>query len=487
MSPFVVLSIVFGYFILIFVISWHTGKDKGSDAFFLANRKSPWYIVSFGMIGATLSGVTLISIPGWVGESGLSYMQMVLGFLVGYFIVANVLMPLYYRMNLISIYTYLDERFGSYSHKTGSLFFLLSRLLGAAFRVYLMAGVLQLTVADAWAIPFYGTVAVTVLLIWLYTFRGGIKTIIWTDTLQTLFMLLAAVATVWAISGEMKLSFSGMVSQIYDSEYSRVFYFGDWKDSRHFVKQFISGIFIVIVMTGLDQDMMQKNLSCRNISEAKKNMYWFSLSLVPVKLLLLSLGVLLLLFAARQGIVLPERPDDIFPVIATQGYLPAWITLFFIIGLVAATYSSADSTLTALTTSFTLDILGAGSRTEHELVRTRILVHAGMAALVGIIIVFFRLLNDQSIISVLFTAAGYTYGPLLGMYAFGLFSRHSVRDRLVPYVALASPLLTWLLDANSEALLGGYSFGYEVLLVNGLITLGGMFIIRRPGHKPIMQ
>ena len=487
MSPFVVLSIVFGYFILIFVISWHTGKDKGSDAFFLANRKSPWYIVSFGMIGATLSGVTLISIPGWVGESGLSYMQMVLGFLVGYFIVANVLMPLYYRMNLISIYTYLDERFGSYSHKTGSLFFLLSRLLGAAFRVYLMAGVLQLTVADAWAIPFYGTVAVTVLLIWLYTFRGGIKTIIWTDTLQTLFMLLAAVAAVWAISGEMKLSFSGMVSQIYDSEYSRVFYFGDWKDSRHFVKQFISGIFIVIVMTGLDQDMMQKNLSCRNISEAKKNMYWFSLSLVPVKLLLLSLGVLLLLFAARQGIVLPERPDDIFPVIATQGYLPAWITLFFIIGLVAATYSSADSTLTALTTSFTLDILGAGSRTEHELVRTRILVHAGMAALVGIIIVFFRLLNDQSIISVLFTAAGYTYGPLLGMYAFGLFSRHSVRDRLVPYVALASPLLTWLLDANSEALLGGYSFGYEVLLVNGLITLGGMFIIRRPGHKPIMQ
>lgn len=487
MSPFVVLSIVFGYFILIFVISWHTGKDKGSDAFFLANRKSPWYIVSFGMIGATLSGVTLISIPGWVGESGLSYMQMVLGFLVGYFIVANVLMPLYYRMNLISIYTYLDERFGNYSHKTGSLFFLLSRLLGAAFRVYLMAGVLQLTVADAWAIPFYGTVAVTVLLIWLYTFRGGIKTIIWTDTLQTLFMLLAAVATVWAISGEMKLSFSGMVSQIYDSEYSRVFYFGDWKDSRHFVKQFISGIFIVIVMTGLDQDMMQKNLSCRNISEAKKNMYWFSLSLVPVKLLLLSLGVLLLLFAARQGIVLPERPDDIFPVIATQGYLPAWITLFFIIGLVAATYSSADSTLTALTTSFTLDILGAGSRTEHELVRTRILVHAGMAALVGIIIVFFRLLNDQSIISVLFTAAGYTYGPLLGMYAFGLFSRHSVRDRLVPYVALASPLLTWLLDANSEALLGGYSFGYEVLLVNGLITLGGMFIIRRPGHKPIMQ
>ncbi len=487
MSPFVVLSIVFGYFILIFVISWHTGKDKGSDAFFLANRKSPWYIVSFGMIGATLSGVTLISIPGWVGESGLSYMQMVLGFLVGYFIVANVLMPLYYRMNLISIYTYLDERFGSYSHKTGSLFFLLSRLLGAAFRVYLMAGVLQLTVADAWAIPFYGTVAVTVLLIWLYTFRGGIKTIIWTDTLQTLFMLLAAVAAVWAISGEMKLSFSGMVSQIYDSEYSRVFYFGDWKDSRHFVKQFISGIFIVIVMTGLDQDMMQKNLSCRNISEAKKNMYWFSLSLVPVKLLLLSLGVLLLLFAARQGIVLPERPDDIFPVIATQGYLPAWITLFFIIGLVAATYSSADSTLTALTTSFTLDIIGAGSRTEHELVRTRILVHAGMAALVGIIIVFFRLLNDQSIISVLFTAAGYTYGPLLGMYAFGLFSRHSVRDRLVPYVALASPLLTWLLDANSEALLGGYSFGYEVLLVNGLITLGGMFIIRRPGHKPIMQ
>jgi solute:Na+ symporter, SSS family len=480
MAPSVVLSIVFGYFLLIFLISWFTGRDRGNEAFFLANRNSPWFVVAFGMIGATLSGVTFISIPGWVGENNLSYMQMVLGFLAGYFIVANVLMPLYYRMNLTSIYAYLEARFGTYSYKTGALFFLLSRLVGASLRVYLMAGVLQLTVADAWAIPFHGTVAMTVLLIWLYTFRGGIKTIIWTDTLQTFFMLVAAGATVWAISGEMGLGFSGMVRQVYESDHSRIFYFDDWKDSRHFVKQFISGIFIVIAMTGLDQDMMQKNLSCRNIREAKKNMYWFSLSLVPVKLLLLSLGVLLLVFAAMQGIALPARADDIFPEIATQGYLPAWITIFFIIGLVAATYSSADSTLTALTTSFTLDLLGSGHSSGQTPVKTRIMVHAGMAAAMGFVIIFLRALNNQSIISVLFTAAGYTYGPLLGLYAFGLLSRYRVRDRLVPFVAIISPLLTWLLDANSGNLMGGYSFGYELLLVNGLFTFGGLFLIRQP-------
>ncbi len=478
MSPFVVLSIVLAYFLLLIAISRLTGKDRSSAAFFLANRKSPWFVVAFGMIGATLSGVTFISIPGWVGESSLSYMQMVLGFLVGYYIVANVLMPLYYRLNLTSIYSYLDMRFGNSSYKTGAMFFLLSRLLGASFRVYLMAGVLQLTVSDAWAIPFYGTVAMTILLIWLYTFRGGIKTIVWTDTLQTFFMLVAAGATVWALAGELGTGFSGMVSQIYESEYSRVFYFDDWKDSRHFAKQFIGGIFMVIAMTGLDQDMMQKNLSCRNISEAKKNMYWFSIVLVPVKLLLLSLGVLLLVFISHNGIAIPERADDIFPVIATQGYLPAWITVFFIIGLVAATYSSADSTLTALTTSFTIDILGAGSRPEQELIRTRTIVHAGMAVALGVIIVFFRVLNDQSIIGALFTAAGYTYGPLLGMFAFGLFSRHGVRDRLVPYIAVFSPVLTYLLDSNSEAILGGYSFGYEILLVNGFFTFAGLYLIR---------
>lgn len=478
MSPFFVISVVFAYFILLIIISWLTGKDRGSAAFFLGNRKSPWYVVAFGMIGATLSGVTFISIPGWVGESSFSYMQMVLGFLVGYFIIANVLMPLYYRLNLTSIYSYLNVRFGKASYKTGALFFILSRLTGASFRVYLMASVLQITVFDAWAIPFYGTVAITIILIWLYTFRGGIKTIVWTDMLQTLFMLVAAAATVWAVAGELRLDIGGLVREIYDSEYSRIFYFDDWKDSRHFLKQFISGIFIAIVMTGLDQDMMQKNLSCRNIVEAKKNMYWFSLTLVPVKLLLLSLGVILLLFAGQEGIPLPERADDIFPVIATQGYLPNFIMIFFVVGLVAATYSSADSTLTALTTSFTVDILDAGSMKEPVLVKTRTIVHAGMAVVLGMVIVFFRILNDQSVISALFTVAGYTYGPLLGLYTFGIFTGYRLIDRYVPFIAIASPLLTYLIDSNSEVLFNGYVFGYEILIVNGLLTLAGLFVIR---------
>ncbi|MFP4365928.1 MAG: sodium:solute symporter [Bacteroidales bacterium] len=478
MSPFFVISVVFAYFVLLIIISWLTGKDRGSAAFFLGNRKSPWYVVAFGMIGATLSGVTFISIPGWVGESSFSYMQMVLGFLVGYYIIANVLMPLYYRLNLTSIYSYLNVRFGKASYKTGALFFILSRLTGASFRVYLMASVLQITVFDAWAIPFYGTVAITIILIWLYTFRGGIKTIVWTDMLQTLFMLVAAAATVWAVAGELRLDIGGLVREIYDSEYSRIFYFDDWKDSRHFLKQFISGIFIAIVMTGLDQDMMQKNLSCRNIDEAKKNMYWFSLTLVPVKLLLLSLGVILLLFAGQEGIPLPERADDIFPVIATQGYLPNFIMIFFVVGLVAATYSSADSTLTALTTSFTVDILDAGSMKEPALVKTRTIVHAGMAVVLGMVIVFFRILNDQSVISALFTVAGYTYGPLLGLYTFGIFTGYRLIDRYVPFIAIASPLLTYLIDSNSEALFNGYVFGYEILIVNGLLTLSGLFVIR---------
>lgn len=481
MSPIYVLSIVFAYFLLLIFISRITGKSGGNAAFFLGNRQSPWYIVAFGMIGATLSGVTFISIPGWVGESSLSYMQMVLGYLVGYYIIANILMPLYYRLNLTSIYTYLNIRFGNSSYKTGALFFLISRLTGASFRVYLMAGVLQITVFDAWSIPFYATVIITILLIWLYTFRGGIKTIIWTDTLQTLFMLIAAAATVWTLAGELQIGFGSMVREIVSSEYSRIFFFDDWNDSRHFVKQFVGGVFIAIVMTGLDQDMMQKNLSCRNLKEAKRNMYWFSVALVPVKLLLLSLGILLLIFASQTGIPLPERADDIFPVIATQGYLPGFIMVFFIVGLVAATYSSADSTLTALTTSFTVDILDAGTQNERDLVKTRKFVHIGMAVTLGIVILLFRMVNDQSVISVLFTVAGYTYGPLLGLFSFGIFTRSKVKDKWVPVIAVLSPVITWLLDANSVALLNGYSFGYELVVVNGMITFAGLFVLRTRG------
>ncbi len=480
MSPFIVLSIVLAYFLVLIVISWITGRDQGNSAFYLGNRQSPWYVVAFGMIGATLSGVTFISIPGWVGESSFSYMQMVFGYVVGYYIIANVLMPLYYRLNLTSIYAYLEDRFGFYSYKTGAMFFLVSRLVGASLRVFLMAGVLQITVFDAWGIPFYATVLVTVLFIWLYTFRGGIGTIIWTDTLQTLFMLIAAGATVWTISGELGLGLRGVFGVISDSDWSRVFFFDDWRDGRFFLKQFVGGIFIAIVMTGLDQDMMQKNLSCKNIREARKNMYWFSITLVPVKLLLLCLGALLLIYATRTGIALPERADDIFPVIATQGYLPSFITVFFIVGVVAATYSSADSTLTALTTSFTLDILGRGRGTRPASVRNRKLVHAVMALLLGVLIMVLRALNDQSVISAVLTLAGYTYGPLLGLYAFGIFTKIRVRDGLVPLVAILSPALTWLLDARSEQLFAGYRFGYEIVVVNGLIMFVGLWLLRRP-------
>ncbi len=479
MSPYLVLTVVLAYFALLMAISWLTGKDQGNAAFFLGNRQSPWYVVAFGMIGATLSGVTFISIPGWVGESSFSYMQMVLGYLAGYFFIANVLMPLYYRLNLISIYTYLEKRFGFYSYKTGALFFIVSRLVGVSMRVYLMAGVLQVTVFDAWDISFHISVAVTILLIWLYTFRGGIRTIIWTDTLQTLFMLVAAGATVYAVAGELSLDAGGVFRAIYESEHSKVFFFDDWRDGRYFFKQFTGGAFIAIVMTGLDQDMMQKNLSCRNIHEARKNMYWFSLTLVPVKLLLLCLGALLIIFASESGIVMPERADDIFPVIATQGYLPSFITLFFVVGLVAATYSSADSTLTALTTSFTVDILGRGDKRGATGLLVRKLVHAGMAVTLGLFIVFFRVLNDQSVISAVLTMAGYTYGPLLGLFFFGIFTRMGVKDSLVPVIAILSPALTWLLDAGSEKLFAGYQFGYEIIVVNGLLMFAGLFIISR--------
>jgi solute:Na+ symporter, SSS family len=484
MSPILVLSVVLVYFLLLIAISRITGRNGDNAAFFLGNRQSPWYVVAFGMIGATLSGVTFISIPGWVGESSLSYMQMVLGYLVGYYIIANLLLPLYYKLNLTSIYTYLNIRFGKFSYKTGALFFLVSRLAGAAFRVYLMAGVLQVTVFDAWNIPFYATVIITLLLIWLYTFKGGIKTIIWTDTLQTMFMLIAAGATVWAIAGELQLGPVDIVREIKESEYSRIFFMENWRDGRFFVKQFTGGIFIAIVMTGLDQDMMQKNLSCRNLREAKKNMYWFSFALVPVKLLLLSLGVLLLLFAAREGIPLPERADDIFPVIATQGYLPGFIMVFFIVGLVAATYSSADSTLTALTTSFTHDLLNAANFDENRLAKTRKTVHFLMAVVLGIIIVVFRMVNDQSVIGTLFTVAGYTYGPLLGMFAFGLFTNYNVRDRFVPVVAVLSPLVTWLLDSWAASIPGGYQFGYELVVVNGLIMFAGLMLLKVRRGQP---
>lgn len=479
LSPFMVILIVVSYFAVLLLIGHLTGRHSSNAGFFLGNRNSPWYIVAFGMISASLSGVTFISVPGWVVDSQFSYMQMILGYLVGYAIIAGILMPMYYKLNLTSIYTYLRIRFGHRSYKTGAAFFLLSRVIGASFRLFLVANVLQITIFRHYQVPFAATVVVTILLIWLYTFRGGIKTIIWTDTLQTFFMLLAVAISTWLISKELGFGWKETIQAIEESKLSRVFFFDNWRAPNHFVKQFLGGAFIAVVMTGLDQDMMQKNLSCRNIREAKKNMYWFSFTLIPVNLLFLSLGVLLVLFAQAKGIAMPERTDDLFPLLATQGYLSPVVAVVFMIGLVAAAYSSADSALTALTTSFTVDILEADNLEEKALKRLRMKVHVAVSAVLAIVILIFHSINNSAVISAIFTIAGYTYGPLLGFYSFGLFTRRKVQDKVTPYIAILSPLITLALDLGSKRFFDGYEFGFELLLVNGLLTFIGLLLFSK--------
>jgi SSS family solute:Na+ symporter len=482
MSAITILIIIACYFLVILVISQLTSKNADNLTFFLGNRRSPWYIVAYGMIGSSMSGVTFISLPGWVGDSQFSYMQMVAGYLAGYFIIANVLLPLYYKLRLTSIYSYLQSRFGFWSYKTGASFFLISRIIGTAFRLYLMAGVLHLSVFAQWGVPFWVTVVITLLLIWLYTFRGGVRTIIWTDTLQTTFMLLAVVITLIYIGRVMDTDFAGLFGLIRDSDYSKIFFFKDWNDENHFYKLFLGGAFIAIVMTGLDQDMMQKNLSCRDLKSAKKNVYMLSLSLVPVNLMFLALGAALYIFAHQQGIPIPERSDDLFPLIATHGYLWQTVSVFFIIGLVAAAYSSADGSLTALTTSFTVDILGAGGKSEKKTMSVRKRVHVALTVVVLLVILLFRIVNDQSVISAVFTVAGYTYGPLLGLYSFGLFTKYKVKDKWVPLVAVLSPIICIFLSTYSEELFNGYQFGFELLVLNGLITFLGLIVIRKRGR-----
>lgn len=480
LSPIILLTVIGGYFLLLITISYFTSKNSNTQSFFTANRQSPWYLVAFGMIGATLSGVTFISVPGWVEGSQFSYMQMVLGYLLGYFIIATVLMPLYYRMNLTSIYSYLDDRFGVASYKTGAGFFIISRTIQASFRLYLVAIVLQTFVMDAYGIPFWLTVVLTILLIWLYTFRGGIKTIVWTDSLQTTCMIVAVVMTILAIAQSMNLSLGNVVMEIKQSEYSKIFNFkGGWADPQNFFKQFISGAFMAVVMTGLDQDMMQKNLTCKNIGEAQKNMFWFSIVLVFANVIFLSLGALLYMFAAEKGITIPEKGDLLYPTIALN-HLSPYIGVLFVLGLIAAAYSSADSALTALTTSFCVDFLAfeEGERTEQQKRKTRLLVHIMFSVLLLMVITIFYYINDDAVISQIFKAATYTYGPLLGLYAYGFFMKGSLRDQLVPIVCLLSPVFTYVINANSEAWLDGYKFGFELLLVNGLFTFVGLFLLR---------
>jgi len=475
MSPILVFSVIAGYFMLLMLISKYTNKNSNSESFFTGNRQSPWYLVAFGMIGASLSGVTFISVPGEVGNSNWSYFQIVLGYMAGYLIIGTVLLPLYYRLNLVSIYQYLDGRFGKKSYKTGAFFFLVSRVIGASFRLFLVAGVLQIAFFDAFNIPFWVSVLITILLIWLYTYQGGIKTIVWTDTLQTFFMIAAVIVSIGFIAADLDLSVSGVIDVVKNSALSETFVW-DWKAPNNFYKQFIAGAFIAIVMTGLDQDMMQKNLTCKSLKDAQKNMFWFSTSLVFVNVLFLVLGVLLYHFAEVQNIALPERTDNLYPLLAIKHFTLTG-GIVFLLGITAAAYSSADSALTALTTSFYIDFLGVNPQKSEK--NKRMLIHLGFSFLIFTVILIFQAINDQSVINSVFRVAGYTYGPLLGLYSFGLFTQKNVKDQFVPIVCILSPLLTYLLNENSEVLLAGYKFGFELLLVNGLFTVMGLMIIAK--------
>ena len=471
MNPIIILSCIAAYFLLLFIISYFTGKNDSNDTFFLGNRNSPWFVIAYGMIGTTLSGITFISVPGWVASSQFSYMQMVFGFFCGYFIISRILLPLYYKLELTSIYTYLRDRFGNSSYKTGSSFFLLSRTIGASFRLFLIATVLQFAVFESWNIPFYITVIITISLIWLYTYRSGMKTIIWTDTLQTTFMLSTVIIIAYTLMQKMELDFSSAFTLINESDYSKVFFFDDWTDKKYFFKQFFSGMFMAIVMTGLDQDQMQKNLSCRNLKDAQKNMMVFSTILIFVDLIFLSLGALLYIYSDAFSIMMPSDADMLFPNIALNSGLPSYIGILFIIGIIAAAYSSADSALTSLTTAFCVDIIEFEKQDPVKQIVTRKYVHLIMSLVLLCVILIFNAINDQSVIKSLFTVAGYTYGPLLGMFSFGLFTKYNVRDKLVPVIAVSSPVICYILNIYIP-------FGFELLILNGLITFIGLFFIR---------
>lgn len=489
MSPAVVLAVIAAYFTVLYIISLKTRGKADNQTFFTANRQSPWYVVAFGMIGASLSGVTFISIPGVVGAGGanqaFSYMQMVFGYVVGYAFISTVLLPIYYRFNVTTIYEFLNARLGITSYKTGSAYFLISRSIGAAFRLYLVALVLDVFIFAQLGVPFWVTVGATIMLIWIYTFQGGIKTIVWTDTLQTTFMILAVVLTLVTLSRDMSGESLGFISLIADSGYSQMFFFdGGWGDPNNFFKQFISGALITIVMTGLDQDMMQKNLTCRNLREAQLNMTTFSLILVVVNLIFLSLGAMLYLYSAEMAIMLPEQTDRLYPMIALE-HLSPFVAVIFVIGLIAAAYSTADSALTSLTTSFSVDFLGLHTKSQEEggdEKKTRALVHLGFSLILFVIIVVFHWMNSDAVINGLFKAAGYTYGPILGLFVFALWFKEQKMNRVgVIITCVLAPLLTYILDIND--MFCGFKLGFLNLLVNGILALAGLILSVKKAEK----
>ena len=478
-----IITVIIVYFLVLMLISYLTSrKSSDNDAFFRANKKSPWYLVAFAMIGTSISGVTFVSVPGMVRNLDMSYMQMVLGFFAGYLVIAYVLLPLYYRLNLTTIYGYLDQRYGKTSYKTGAWFFLLSKLLGAAARLYLVALILQVLVFDAWGVPFVVTVIGIILVIWLYSFKSGIKTIIWTDTIQTALFLIALVLIIWQLGRSMNMNIGELTSAIVKSPHSRIWVFDDWVSTQYFLKQFFSGMFITIVMTGLDQDQMQKNLTIKNLRDAKKNVITYGFAFIPVNLLFLSLGVLLLVFAQHNNISLPEISDNILPYIVSN-HLGSVSLGIFVVGIVAAAFSSADSALAALTTSFCVDILGMKNEeksnvVEKQNIKTRRIVHVAVSAVFVIVILIIHSIGSDSIINAIYKLASYTYGPLLGLYFMGLYSKIKPIDKYVPYVAVASPIICMAIEIAFKQLLN-YQVGYELLLINGAIIAFGLWVLSK--------
>ena len=468
----IVLTLL-GYFAALLLLSRMTTRHATNDTFYRGNRQSPWYLVAFGMIGASVSGVTFVSVPGMVNTIGMTYLQTCLGFVLGYVAVAFVLLPIYYRLNLTTIYTYLQQRLGTRSYKTGAWFFLLSKMSGSAVKFYVVCMLLQRFVLDAIGVPFMVTALVLVSLIWLYTRRGGIKTLVWTDTFQTICMFTALIFIIVQVMFMLDMNVVEAVKAIAQDDRSRIFVFDDWLSKQNFWKQFVSGIFIVIVMTGLDQDMMQKNLTCKTLREAQKDMCTYGLAFVPVNLLFLALGVLLSMLAAQQGVPLPSAGDELLPMFAATSELGAMVVVFFTIGIVAASFSSADSALTALTTTYCVDIK---EKADDETLRHR--VHAGMSVVFIIFILLFRTFNSTNLIDAIYILVSYTYGPLLGLFAFGLFTKYQVTDRWVPYFAILSPILCYALNILAQQL-WGYHFGYELLMLNGAFTFAGLYVTRK--------
>lgn len=469
------LAILLSYFGLLILVSFFTSKKANNETFFTANRTSPWYLVAFGMIGASLSGVTFISIPGEVGSSGWTYLPVVLGNCVGYVVIAVVLLPLFYKLNLVSIYSWLGTRFGENARLTGAFFFILSQLIGASFRLFLVVGVLQLAVFNAMGIPFAATVFITIALVWVYTFRGGIKTIVWTDALQTVFMLISVVLTIFVICRSLDFNFGSMFGAIQESHLSRTFDF-DWRSGHNAVKQFLAGIAITIAINGLDQNMMQKNLTCKTLKDCRTNMFSFSFLFLIANILFLILGALLYIFASSKGITLPQKTDDVFAFLSLN-HFGLLAGLFFLLGITAAAYSSVDSSLTALTTSFSIDFLKIDPKDEGQK-RKRILVHLAFSFLMCLVIILFRELNNSSVVNAVLKAVGYTYGPILGLFTFGLVTKYKIKAAYLPVICLLSPVLSYLMNCYSEQWLWGYHFGFEILLLNGLLCFAGLWFIR---------